>query len=144
VTDLSNTLSSTSETMKRFQLVISKEKWAQIKPTHVKHMDVIGENICHCSQENGRMYLLTKYGSKRSRAHSHLNALKFLLIVMLNVMRNLKEHATSGAQLMGILYNKPAKKSDVVFRCTFASFSTEITHKKKRYLKGSLREKIAS
>jgi len=33
VTGLNNTLSSTSETMKRFQLVISEEKWAQIKPT---------------------------------------------------------------------------------------------------------------
>ena len=49
-----------------------------------------------------------------------------------------------GAQLVGILYNKPAKKSDVVFDCKLAGFSTDITHKKKRQLKGSLREKIAS
>lgn len=48
-----------------------------------------------------------------------------------------------GAQLLGILYNKPPKKSDVVFDCTLAGFSTEIIHKKKRQLKGSLREKIA-
>ena len=31
-----------------------------------------------------------------------------------------------GAQLMDILYNKPTKKSDVIFDCTLADFITEI------------------
>lgn len=48
-----------------------------------------------------------------------------------------------GAELRGILYNKPAKASDVIFDCKLTAFSSEIVHKKKRQLKGSLREKIA-
>lgn len=64
---------------------------------------------------------------------------------MLNIKRNLKEYVMNVARNSWVYYtyNKPPKKSDVVFDCTLASFSTKIIHKKKRQLKGSVREKIA-
>lgn len=49
-----------------------------------------------------------------------------------------------GARLEGILLNKPKKGNDVIFDCTLVGFSSEITHKNKRQLKGFLREKIAT
>lgn len=49
-----------------------------------------------------------------------------------------------GAQLVGLLYNKPIKGNDVVFDCTLVDFSSEVVHKNKRQLKGFVRKKIAS
>jgi len=55
---------------------------------------------------------------------------KILLIVMLNVMQNLKELAMNVARNWGVYYIiSPQKKSNVVFHCTFGGFSMEIIHK---------------
>jgi len=126
VTDLSNTLSSTSETMKRFQSVISEEKWEQIKPTH---------------QTYGRNR--RKYMSLQPGKWTHVFADKIWQQTKLPCafsFKSAKVFADSdakcyakfkgtcnecGAQLVSILYNKPAKKSNVV-SLHISGFSTDI------------------
>jgi len=128
VTGLNNTLSSTSETMKRFQLVISEEKWAQIKPkprqtygrNRRKYMSLQPGKWTHVFAD--KIWQQTKlpcaFSFKRAKVFINSNA---------KCYAKFKGTCNEcGAQLVGILNNKPAKKSDVVFHCTFAGFSTEI------------------
>lgn len=141
VTDTSNT----SARLINFELIISEEKWAQIKPTR---------------QTYGRDK--RKYMSLQPGKWTHIFADKIWQQTRLPCafsFRHAKIYVSSdakyytrfkgtckecGAQLVGILYKKPKKAVDVVFECTVAGFSTEIVHSKKRQLKGFLREKIAT
>lgn len=88
---------STSETSKNFKIIISEEKWAQIKSTRQTY----GRGgICRYKQANGHMSLLTKYRSKQNYCtHLHLNALKSMSIVMLSVMHNSKVCAMNVARI---------------------------------------------
>lgn len=140
---LNNT--STSETIKHFQLIISEEKWVQIKPTRQtygpdkrKYMSFKPGKWTHIFADKiwQQTKLACAFTFKRAKVFVNSDAKCFA-----------KFRGTCnecGAQLVGILYNKPPKKSDVVFDCTLSGFSTEIIHKKKRQLKGALHEKIAS
>lgn len=48
------------------------------------------------------------------------------------------------AKLSGHLLKKPKKNADVIFECKLKNFQPGFMHKKKRQLKGHLRQKIAS
>ncbi|EFN66884.1 120.7 kDa protein in NOF-FB transposable element, partial [Camponotus floridanus] len=143
VTDLNN--SSTSESSKSFTLIISEEKWAQIKPKRQK-----------CGRNK------RKYMSLQSGKWTHIFADKIWQQTKLPcafMFKRAKVYIKSDAKcyarfkgmcnecdahLIGLLYNKPIKGNDAIFECTLTRFSTEVVHKKKRQLKRFLREKVAN
>jgi len=48
------------------------------------------------------------------------------------------------AILQGKMFKKPCDGQDAIFDCNLSCFNNKIIHTKKRQLKGSLRQKIAS
>lgn len=143
-TDLDN--SSTSVSLQKFNIIISEEKWAQIKPTRQtygrsnnrkykslqrgKWTHIFAEKIWHQTK------LPCAFSFKRAKVYLNSDAKCYT--------RFKGTCNECGAQLIGLLYNKPIKGSDAVFECSLAGFSTEVVRKKKRQLKGFLREKIAN
>lgn len=143
MTDQSNIFSS--EIIKHFKLIIFVEKWEKIKPTgrtngrnNRKYMTLQAGKWTNVFADKiwQQIKLPCAFSFKRAKVYCNSDAKCY---VKFKGMCN-----ECGAQLVDILYNKPLKKSDVVFDCKLAGFRTDIIHKKKRQLKGSLREKIAS
>jgi len=126
-----------------FKLVISDRNWTQIKPV--------------AKQYSNRRYLKLKPGEwsnvfaakiweqvklpcaftfKNATVFSSLNAKCF---VRFNAI--CKE---CKAILQGKMFKKPCDGQDAIFDCNLSCFNNKIIHTKKRQLKGSLRQKIAS
>lgn len=146
-TDL-NDGSAREESVIKFKLIISEEKWTQIKPTKMQYK---------CERQNKREYTSLQTGKwthifadniwqqtripcaitfKRAKVFESNNAKCYV-----NFKGSCKE---CGAKLVGILYSKPMKGNDIIFECTLTGFSSDVKHTKKRQLRGALREKIAS
>lgn len=118
--------------MKHFQLIISEEKWVQIKPTRQTY----GRNKRkYMSLQPGKWtYIFADKIWQQTKLPCAFTFKRAKVFTNSDAKCYAKFKGTCnecGAQLVGILYNKPAKKSDVVFDCTLAGFSTEIIHKKR-------------
>lgn len=81
---------------------------------------------------------------EQTKLHSRLNALKFTLTLIRSVIRNSKGHVTNAAQTLLALCITSQQNHAMSCLNTLAGFSAQVTHKRKRQLKGFLREKIAS
>jgi len=138
--DLSNTETTNNIT---FSLVISNEVWKDIKPTKKTY--------------SNRKYILLQPGK-----WTHIFAAKiweqkkipcaFTFKYAKVFKSNDSKHyvrftglcTECKAKLSGHLWQKPKQNADVVFECKLKNFLPEFLHKKKRQLKGHLRQKVAS
>ncbi|CAL1677483.1 unnamed protein product [Lasius platythorax] len=140
-----NTSDNIFETSKNLKLLISEEKWAQIKPTRQT-----------CGR-NKRRYMALQPGkwtniiANKIWEQTKLACAFMFKRAKVNINSDAKYYARfkgtcneCGAHLVGVLYNKPMKTNDAIFECTLAGFCTKVVHKKKRPLKGFLLEKIAT
>lgn len=142
-TTVSNNVNS-SDTKKLFKLRIFEKKWSQMKPISQRYghkgrryMTLQPGKWTHVFAEKiwQQMKLPCAFTFKRAKIFINSNSKCYA-----KFKAKCKE---CDAQLTGILRSKPVKASDVIFYCTLSGFSTEINHKKKRQLRGSLREKVA-
>lgn len=127
---------------RNFRLIISEKNWDDIKPVV-------------------KQYTTRRYLKLKPREWSNVIALKIweqTKIPCAFTFKNATVFPSHNAQcfvrfngickeckaiLHGKMFKKPNDKQDAIFDCILTGFNSQIMHRKKRQLKGSLRQKIA-
>lgn len=104
---------------KKFKLLIAEEKWAQMKPSESRY---------ECKRNNKRTYVSLQKGKwthifadkiwQQTRIPCAFTFKRAKILKSSDAKYYAKFRGNCsecGAQLVGILYNKPAKKNDVIF-----------------------------
>lgn len=140
---LSSTLRNSAGEIKKFKLVISAEKWKTIKPKSQlygtrkyfklepgKWTPIFADKIW----EQTKIQCAWKFRSNKVFVQAEAK-------YYATFKETCKEY---NAKLKGFLLRKPQKKCDVIFECIAENLRSNLVHKKKRFLKGSVRNEIAS